>query len=406
MTRSRSITAPSRRRWTSNGSSAISSNYGIASEVTPRPIRQAKPTEETSVDLTRFELGSILGEQLNVNAPGGRTYRCAFPLSDGGDSIEWHSRTTLLRSFPTQLETFEAQRAERQLSPAPVVSLVAPMSLPSDASTEILSDSPMDPPSPADLLPAALNALSVDDLPRAPASHPARSILHRLNGIEPIVERLAVRPAADGKALSELTKLAIKLHIYSNPLKRLPPARRWCKALQTTWIRALKDFAPHMFRVIEAYKANPQSEEAALDLINVYIERCALPTHIIIPASNLRPSTGRVKIVREDDLTTDLSIGPDSAPDTLMKRALVTPFQDGAPGAGGSSLARRTKQATQSLLSNGQAEGSPRTARIMKDMHPEPTREVVQLPPPAVTRSWWTPAQPRRCPNKGRVVPL
>ena len=59
-----------------------------------------------------------------------------------------------------------------------------------------------------------------------------------------------------------------------------------------------------MFRVIEAYKANPQSEEAALDLINVYIERCALPAHIIIPASNLRPSTGRVKIVWEDDLTT------------------------------------------------------------------------------------------------------
>jgi len=89
-------------------------------------------------------------------------------------------------------------------------------------------------------------------------------------------------------------------------------------------------------------------------------------------------------------MTTDLTIGPDSAPDTLMRRALGTPFQDGAPGAGGSNIARRiankikqdrTRQATQTLLSNGQAEGSLRTARIMKEMHPEPTREVTQLPP-------------------------
>ena len=104
------------------------------------------------MDLTKFELGSILGEQLSVTAPGGRIYRCAFPMSDGGESIEWHSRTTLRRSFPNQLEAFEVQRAERQLSPAPIVSLVAPKSPTSDAPTEIPSDSSMEPSSPADRL--------------------------------------------------------------------------------------------------------------------------------------------------------------------------------------------------------------------------------------------------------------
>jgi len=109
---------------------------------------------------------------------------------------------------------------------------------------------------------------------RPPATrYPVRSILHSLNGIKPIVERLTERLATDEKSLSKLTEAAIKLHIFSSPLKRLPPARRWSKSLQNTWVRALKDFAPYMCRVIEAYKANPQSEAATLDLINAYIER-------------------------------------------------------------------------------------------------------------------------------------
>ena len=92
---------------------------------------------------------------------------------------------------------------------------------------------------------------------RPPRAVPERSILKSLNEINPIFERLSARPTTDDESLNVITELAIKLHISSGPLKRLPPARRWSRSLQNAWVRALKDFAPHLRRAIEAYKADP-----------------------------------------------------------------------------------------------------------------------------------------------------
>lgn len=293
--------------------------------------RLTKPSEQRSLDLTKFKLHSILSVRANKDALGGFEYTCSFPNDDMTNTIELHSRTTMRRSFPAQLEAFEAQheRGEQPMHQAHDAPLPAPGSLCSDDHTEILDDPSDDSHSPAGALREALDALSVDEGQAPPAAQPAsprerqRSILRNLNGIEPIFQRLTESSQAGESVWNKLTEIAIQLCIYGSPLKRLPPARRWNGSLKATWVRALKDFAPYLCRVIEAYKANPENEQAKLDLINAYIERCALPAHIIIPASNLRPNHGRVSgVVWDDDMTTDLTIGPDNAPDTLMGRRL------------------------------------------------------------------------------------
>ena len=105
--------------------------------------------------------------------------------------------------------------------------------------------------------------------------------------------------------LSDLLPDAIKIHLASRPLARLPPFTRWEPALQTTWRNSLFCFADWLGPQLDAWTRTKND----LILLHATLNYIALPSHIIIPASRLHPTTGVFTVDLPEGGVFDLTLG-------------------------------------------------------------------------------------------------
>ena len=119
-----------------------------------------------------------------------------------------------------------------------------------------------------------------------------------LNDIAPLVEQPNDLPSCWKEAYDMLIVTAVKLHLLSRPLARLPPVRRWSKPLLNAWVAALDSFGPELLVSVEKWETDRDPEP----LTRAYINLLALPGHIIVNASNLVPAAGSAFIEHPSEM--------------------------------------------------------------------------------------------------------
>jgi len=201
------------------------------------------------------------------------------------------------------------------------------------------------------------------------------NILENLNNIVPLVEQPEDIPTSWQEAYDTLIGTAVKLHLVSRPLARLPPVRRWSKPLLNAWIAATDRFGPDFLTAVECWENDKDPEP----LTRAYINLLALPGHIIVNASNLVPAAGEVFIEHPAEMGREEQC-VDLGNESLVERRSRRPehIDPKETQAGGDPLARqaatllrkdRQKIAVKVLTGNGVARRSVEMADLMQSMH-------------------------------------
>ena len=167
------------------------------------------------------------------------------------------------------------------------------------------------------------------------------------------------------------------IHLQARPISRLPPTKRWTTNLRKEWHASLSALAPMIERATDAWA---RDRNASL-LTEALVAILALPGHVVVPSSNLRPTDGTFFVHNDPTIDTDFEVTV-TAPagqvrDPRYNRHLAQPDPPAAQ-AGGDPLTRRVvalarrdrmTQANKTLFSNGIAPATEETAQLMKEMH-------------------------------------
>ena len=142
---------------------------------------------------------------------------------------------------------------------------------------------------------------------------------------------------------TEFVQLLEDLHVQALPLHALPPANLWLKDHKYRWRYANELFAPKLKFVLDWIQVNPSSTKAQLALLQVVLERAELPARVLL------------------DMIGEKKEASNSFGSTFAKaKAALRLMHMGRPS-----------KAWKRLHSNGIAEHSPETLRVLQSMHPQ-----------------------------------
>ena len=118
------------------------------------------------------------------------------------------------------------------------------------------------------------------------------SFLQRMDGRIPAFTLPTTMPPADTQG-DDLVKLLLPMitamHVDSRKLMAVPSYTHWETEQTERWRTATSQFAVHLCAAIDAWKANPTTEETRLGLLQAVIELHGLPAHIMYPIFRIKP---------------------------------------------------------------------------------------------------------------------